>query len=83
MVSSSSNTEDELTNYTSLKVYKGNFIIVVVPFPNSESYINSPECATIISLDNNISLMRELIPIINYLNQKGYDIITLNELLDE
>ncbi|MBQ7136841.1 MAG: hypothetical protein IJO43_02550 [Bacilli bacterium] len=56
--------------------------IITSSFPYNDIK-NNVTSGSIISLDNNISLMRELIPIINYLNQKGYDIITLNELLDE
>ena len=36
-----------------------------------------------ISLSNNINTLRELPSIINYLNQKGYKIVTLEELLNE
>jgi len=56
--------------------------IITSNFPYSEIK-NNVTSGSIISLDINIGLMRELAPIINYLNQKGYDIIPLNELLDE
>ena len=56
--------------------------IITSDFPYSEIK-NNVTSGSIISLDINIGLIRELAPIINYLNQKGYDIISLNELLDE
>lgn len=51
-------------------------------FPYSEIK-NNVTSGSIISLNNDINTIRELATILNYLNQKGYSIITLNELLNE
>ena len=51
-------------------------------FPYSEIK-NNVTSGSIISLNNDINTIRELAPILNYLNQKGYSIIALNELLNE
>jgi len=56
--------------------------IVTTNFPYSDIK-NHVTSGSIISLDNDINTIRELTPILNYLNQKGYKVITLDELLDE
>ncbi len=56
--------------------------IITSTFPYSDIK-NNVVSGSIISLKNDISTVRELTSIINYLNQKGYKIILLEDLLDE
>lgn len=57
-----------------------NIITNDFPYSDIKNHVTS---GSIVSLNNDINTIRELTPIINYLNQKGYKIIDLNELLDE
>ena len=50
------------------------------PYSDIKEKINN---GSIIKMDNNSSTVRELKYIINYINQKGYKIKTLNKLLEE
>ena len=56
--------------------------IITSNFPYTEIK-NHVTSGAMISLNNNINTIRELPSIINYLNQKGYNIVTLEKLLDE
>lgn len=56
--------------------------LVTSNFPYSDVK-NNLENGLIINLDNNQHTLRELKYIINYITQKGFDLVTLNELLDE
>ncbi len=56
--------------------------IITNDFPYSDIK-NKVTSGSIISLKNDITTIRELTPIINYLNQKGYKILLLEDLLDE
>lgn len=50
------------------------------PYSDIKNHVTS---GSIISLNNDINAVRELSSILNYLNQKGYNIISLEELLKE
>lgn len=56
--------------------------IITTNFPYNQIK-NNVTSGSMISLSSNINTLRELSSIINYLNQKGYKIVTLEELLDE
>ena len=56
--------------------------INAVKFPYDEVKKNL-ESGSIIRLNNNLYTLKELKYIINYINQKGIDIVTLDELLKE
>lgn len=56
--------------------------IITTNFPYTEIK-NNVTSGSMISLSNNVNTIRELPSIINYLNQKGYKIVTIDELLDE
>jgi len=60
------------------------FVPSIIPdsFPYSDIKNNIVN-GSIISLDNDSSTVRELSSIINYLNQKGYKILLLEDLLNE
>lgn len=69
----------------SCKNYKMHSIIpniITTNFPYNQIK-NNVTSGSMISLSNNINTLRELPSIINYLHQKGYKIVTLEELLDE
>lgn len=51
-----------------------------IPYTEIKNNVTS---GAMISLSSNINTIRELSSIVNYLNQKGYKIVTLDELLDE
>lgn len=57
-----------------------NIITSKYPFNDVKENISN---GSIIKLDNNSSTVRELKYIINYINQKGYKVKTLNKLLEE
>lgn len=57
-----------------------NIITTNFPYKEIKNYVTS---GTMISLSNNVNAIRELPSIINYLNQKGYKIVTVEDLLDE
>lgn len=70
---------------SSCKNYKMHSIIpniMTTNFPYNQIK-NNVTSGSMISLSNNINTLRELSSIINYLNQKGYKLVTLEELLDE
>ena len=70
---------------SSCKNYKMHSIIpniITTSFPYNQIK-NNVTSGSMISLSNNINTLRELPSIINYLNQKGYKIVTLEELLNE
>jgi len=79
-------TESENTNI--IENCKNNKMHSIIPsiittnFPYTEIK-NHVTSGAMISLSNNINTIRELPSIINYLKQKGYEIVTLEELLDE
>ncbi len=56
--------------------------IITSNFPYNDIK-NNVTSGSMISLTNNIGTVRELSSIINYLNQKGYKILLLEDLLDE
>ena len=56
--------------------------IITTNFPYNEIK-NNVTSGSMISLSNNIGTLRELPSIINYLNQKGYKVVKLEEMLDE
>ena len=56
--------------------------IITTNFPYNDIK-NNVTSGSMISLTNNIGTVRELSSIINYLNQKGYKILLLEDLLDE
>lgn len=56
--------------------------LITSNFPYSDVK-NNLENGLIINLDNNQHTLRELKYIINYITQKGFDLVTLNELMDE
>ena len=79
----SENENKELIN--NCKTNKMHSIIPTIvtsnfPYGDIKNHVTS---GSIISLNNDINTIRELNSIINYLNQKGYNIISLEELLEE
>lgn len=56
--------------------------IITSTFPYN-SIKNHVVSGSIISLNNNLNTIREFSPILNYLNQKGYKILLLSDLLKE
>lgn len=56
--------------------------IITSSFPYSDIK-NTVTSGSIISLNNNINTIRELPSILNYLNQKGYKMVLLSDLLKE
>lgn len=56
--------------------------IITSNFPYNDIK-NNVTSGSMISLTNNVGTVRELSSIINYLNQKGYKILLLEDLLDE
>ena len=78
----------EIENSTIIGNCKNNKMHSIIPsiittnFPYTQIK-NNVTSGAMISLNNNINTIRELPSIINYLNQKGYKIVTLKELLDE
>ncbi len=56
--------------------------IITTNFPYNDIK-NNVTSGSMISFTNNIGTVRELSSIINYLNQKGYKILLLEDLLDE
>ena len=78
----------EVENETLINNCKNNKMHSIIPniitsnFPYKDIK-NKVTSGSIIALDNDIDTLRELTPIINYLYQKGYSIITLDKLLDE
>lgn len=75
-------SDDLINNCKSNKMHTIIPTIITSNFPYSDikNHITS---GAIVSLNNNINAIRELSSILNYLNQKGYKVITLEELLDE
>lgn len=71
-----------INNCKNVKMHSIIPTIITSNFPYSDIK-NHVTSGSIISLDNNINTIRELSPILNYLNQKGYKIVTLDELLEE
>ena len=71
-----------INNCKTVKMHSIIPTIITSNFPYSDIK-NHVTSGSIISLDNNINTIRELSPILNYLNQKGYKIVTLDELLEE
>lgn len=79
-----SETENDiiLNNCSSKKIH------TIIPNINTSNYPYSDikkhiEAGSIIKLNNNEIVVRELKYILNYINQKGYSIVTLKELLSE
>lgn len=78
----------ESENNTLIDNCKSNKMHSIIPtiitsnFPYSDIK-NTVVTGSMISLNNNINTIRELSSILNYLNQKGYKIISLEELLAE
>jgi len=56
--------------------------IITTNFPYAEIK-NNVTSGSMISLSNSLNTLRELVPIINYINQKGFKIVTIDELLNE
>ena len=71
-----------LTNCSNKKLYTIIPSIKTSNFPYSDVK-NELKSGSIISLNNNTHTLRELKYIINYINQKGYKIVTLEELIRE
>lgn len=71
-----------LNNCSNLGMYTIIPSINAVKFPYDEVKKNL-ESGSIIRLNNNLYTLKELKYIINYINQKGIDIVTLDELLKE
>lgn len=73
---------DIMGNCNKNKMYSiiPNIITNNFPYKEIKNYVTN---GTMISLNNNVSTIRELPSIINYLNQKGYKIVTVDNLLDE
>ena len=63
-----------------LHLLEVNIITSTFPYKEVKNHVTS---GSIISFSNSINIIRELPSIINYLNQKGYDLVTLIQLLDE
>lgn len=78
----------EIENEALINNCKNNKMYSIIPniissnFPYSDIK-NHVTSGSIISLDNNLNTIRELSSILNYLNQKGYKVISLDNLLDE
>ena len=73
---------DIISNCKNNKMHSMIPTIITSNFPYSDIK-NHVTSGSIISLDNDIKTLRELSSILNYLNQKGYEILLLDELLDE
>lgn len=71
-----------LTNCSSKKMYTIIPNIITSNFPYNDVKTNLVN-GSIIALKNNIHTLRELKYIINYINQKGYKIVTLENLILE
>jgi len=74
--------ETLINNCTNNKMHSIIPTIITSNFPYRDIK-NNVTSGSIISLNSDLNTLRELTPIINYLYQKGYDIMTLDKLLDE
>lgn len=78
----------ELENKSILTSCSNHGMYTIMPTINTTNFPYSDvkksiESGSIIRLNNNLYTLRELKYIINYINQKGFDIATLSELLEE